>query len=296
MNQILLYCPYTQICYTGIRCTAETKNTPERTRNENNRFAMLNIQMFQGWNLTLKNFLLPMYCRECGERLLTEENCFFCPDCWESSPRIERPFCTGCGKPHQRMVGLGALSNYPCADCREAPNRFIRRTFGAAYYDGTISAAIRIFKFQKKRSLKNPLAALMLDFAFQEMNEEHYDFLVPVPLYRTRLRERGFNQSLELTELLLEAFPEAILDESLVRIRPTPAQSSLVSSERARNVRGAFAVKGDLCKGKRILLIDDVITTGETTTECARALKRAGALSVDAFAAALACPVPRFDL
>ena len=257
---------------------------------------MLNTRTVQDWSLTLKNFLLPMYCRSCGERMLTEENSCFCANCWESSPRIERPFCTLCGKPHQRMVGLGALSNYPCADCREKPNRFIGRIRGAAYYDGAVAAAIRLFKFREKTLLKKPLAALMVEFAQQEMDDACYDFLVPVPLYRTRLRERGFNQSLELALLLQEAFPEAIIDESLKRIRPTNAQSRLASSERAQNVRGAFAVEGDAYKGKRILLIDDVITPGETITECARALKRAGAVSVDAFGAALACPVPHFEM
>ena len=254
------------------------------------------LPLFGGWSLTLRNFLLPMYCRGCGERLLTEENCLFCPNCWESSPRVERPFCSLCGKPHQRVIGLGALSNYPCADCREKPNKFIRCIRGAAYYDGAVGAAIRIFKFQGKTLLTEPLAALMVDFTREEMSEEDYDLIVPVPLYRTRLRERGFNQSLELASGLQEAFPEAMIDESLKRIRPTTAQSKLASSERAKNVRGAFAVEGDACKGKRILLIDDVITTGETVTECARALKRAGATSVDAFAVALAYPVPRFDL
>lgn len=257
---------------------------------------MLNAQTIQDWNLALRNFLLPMYCRGCGERLLTEENCLFCPNCWESSPRVERPFCSHCGKPHQRVIGLGAQSNYPCADCREKPNKFIRCIRGAAYYDSAVGAAIRIFKFQGRTLLKEPLAALMVEFALREMNEEQYDLIVPVPLYRTRLRERGFNQSLELVSELQEAFPEALIDESLKRIRPTTAQSRLASSERAKNVRGAFAVEGDACKEKRILLIDDVITTGETITECAKALKRAGAVSVDAFAAALACPVPGYNL
>ena len=257
---------------------------------------MMNTQALQEWKLLIKNFLLPMYCRECGDRLLTEENTSFCANCWESSPRIERPFCTQCGKPHQRMVGLGALSNFPCAECRDKPNKFIRHIRGAAYYDGAVGAAIRYFKFQGKETLRKPLAALMVEFALEEMRNESYDLIVPVPLHHTRQRERGFNQSLELARLLGEAFPEAVIDQSLKRIRPTTAQSTLASGERAKNVRGAFAVEGDACTGKRILLIDDVITTGETITECGRALKRAGAVSVDAFAAALACPVPRYDL
>ncbi|HDP34180.1 MAG TPA: ComF family protein [Candidatus Hydrogenedentes bacterium] len=257
---------------------------------------MTAARFFEDCRFTLKNFFLPMYCRGCGERLLTEENCLFCPNCWESSPRITRPFCIRCGKPHQRMVGLGALSNFPCADCRDKPNRFIQRMRGAAYYDGAVGSAIRLFKFHGKRRLEKPLAELMVEFALEEMDGEAYDAIVPVPLYVTRLRERGFNQSLQLARLLDAAFPGTPVDESLKRIRPTTAQSSLASDQRARNVRGAFAVKGDTLTGKRVLLVDDVITTGETVTECARALKRAGEASVDAFAVALACPTPRYDL
>ncbi len=245
------------------------------------------------WTLAVKNLLLPMYCRACGARLLTEANCFFCPDCWESSVRIERPFCSLCGKPHQRMIGLGALSNYPCKECRERPNRHIQRIWGAAQYDGAVGAAIRLYKFRSKARLAQPLAEIMVAFAEMEMDFNQYDCLTPVPLYPTRLRERGFNQSLLLAGALSDAFGVET-NQSLVRIRPTRAQSRLKTEERAMNVRGAFAVTDDAFKGKRVLLIDDVITTGGTITECARAMKRAGAKSVEAFAVALAYPGIRY--
>jgi ComF family protein len=237
-----------------------------------------------------------MYCRGCGVRLLTEENSLFCPDCWESSPRIERPFCSRCGKPHTRMTGLGERSNFPCLSCREHPNRYIQRIWGAAYYDGAVGMAIRSFKFNGKIGMQRPLAELMIEFARMELNLEQYDCLVPVPLYKTRLRDRGFNQSLCLAQQIAPEFPHAVIDESLQRIRPTRAQSTLKSDARSQNVRGAFAVMGNALEGKQVLLIDDVITTGDTITECARALMRAGALKVDAFAVALACPTVRHDL
>lgn len=252
---------------------------------------------WEPWRLAVLNFLLPMYCKQCGARLLTEENNFFCPTCWEGTPRIERPFCTCCGKPHQKMVGLGSASNFPCAACRDKPNLQVRRIWGAVHYDGAASLAIRLFKFKKKMKLQEPLAALMVDFARREMDPGLYDCIVPVPLHETRRRERSFNQSELLAEVLVrDVFQEAVLDQSLRRIRPTRTQSRLKTEERAMNVRGAFAVNGDTLKGKRVLLIDDVITTGDTITECAKTLRRAGAAEVDAFAVALACPVVRFDL
>ncbi|NLV43588.1 MAG: ComF family protein [Candidatus Hydrogenedentes bacterium] len=250
------------------------------------------------WRPLVMNLLLPMYCKQCGARLLTEENHFFCPDCWEGTPRIERPFCICCGKPHQKMVGLGSASNFPCAACREKPNRQVRRIWGAVQYDGAISLAIRLFKFQGKTKLCEPLAALMVEFAQREMDPDQYDCIVPVPLYKVRKRERGFNQSQLLAEVLVrDLFTGAVLeDTSLRRIRPTRAQSRLKTEERAMNVRGAFAVQGDALKGKRVLLIDDVITTGDTITECAKTMRRAGAAEVDAFAVALAFKSTRFDV
>ncbi len=253
--------------------------------------------LYNTWRPVVLNLLLPMYCRQCGARLLTGENNFFCPTCWEATPRIERPFCTRCGKPHQKMVGLGSSSNFPCAACREKPNPHLRRIWGAVQYDGAVSLAVRLFKFQGKETLLEPLAALMVEFARREMEPEAYDVIVPVPLYKTRNRERGFNQSQLLAKVLArDAFPAAVLDISLKRIRPTRAQSRLKPEERAVNVRGAFAVMGDTLKGKRVLLIDDVITTGDTITECAKALRRAGAVEVDAFAVALAFSSVRYDL
>lgn len=234
------------------------------------------------------NIFLPVYCRICGDRILNKENGFFCPLCWESSPRVERPFCTRCGRPHQRMVALGAQSNFPCADCRERPDRHLDRVWGAAHYEGAVALAEKWLKFHDRPALAPALAELMLEFAAREMDSGIYDVLVPVPLHRVRRRQRGYNQSELLARGLPAAFADAVIDLSLQRIRPTHAQSSLARDERARNVRGAFAVQGDSIAGKRVLLIDDVVTTGGTISECARALKRAGAASVEAFAVALA--------
>jgi ComF family protein len=243
---------------------------------------------WQEWWLDLKNLFLPVFCRQCAARLMTEENGFFCPTCWEGSPRIERPFCTGCGKPHEAAVGIATRSNFPCAECRTKPNRHVRRIYGAAVYDGPIAEAVKLLKFSDRQRLAGPLADAMAEFAACEMDSAQYTALVPVPLHHVRERERGFNQSLLLAQHLQAVFPNALLDLSLMRIRPTRTQSRLKAEERAANVRGAFAVEGGALQGKTVLLIDDVVTTGGTITECARALKRAGAVEVDVFAAALA--------
>jgi ComF family protein len=238
--------------------------------------------------LALRNLLFPNFCRICGERLLTEENSFFCPACWEASPRIQPPFCTGCGRPHGELFGFDVPRNYPCADCRAKPNPQVRRVYGAALYDGAIEQAVKLLKFHGKERLARPMGEVLREFIGVEMNGSAYDLIVPVPLHPVRERDRGFNQSRLLAREVLPAFPCARIDESLKRIRPTRTQSRLKGKARRDNVRGAFAVVGEECRGKTVLLVDDVVTTAETVTECGKALRKAGAVSVDVIALALA--------
>lgn len=249
--------------------------------------------MLKPWVLAVKNVFLPMFCKQCGERILTEENTCFCPTCWEQSPRICRPFCTLCGRPHAGTVGFGSASNFPCAECRDTRARPFRRAYGAALYEDAVQEAVKLMKFNDRRVLAKPLGAMMADFALREMPVDEYDFLVPVPLHKVRRRERGFNQSELLAREILPVFPNARINLSLYRLRPTRVQSlTATPAERKANVAGAFAVRDpeaayDALAGKRVLLVDDVVTTGFTTGECARALARARAAIVDVFAAAL---------
>ena len=243
-----------------------------------------------GWTLTIKNLLLPIFCQSCGLRLLTDDNGFFCPTCWEASRRIDRPFCTVCGRPQVVAVGMGGGPNFPCGPCSQlATDRPIRRIFGPAIYGDAIGEAIRLFKFNDKRRLARPLAEVMVEFAEQEMDRAFYTRITPVPLYRVRERERGFNQSMLLARAIQPVFPNAMLTQSLERIRPTQVQSRIKSPDaRRKNVLGAFAVSdAGPFRGERVLLVDDVVTTGGTVTECARVLRAAGAVTVDVFAAAM---------
>ncbi len=244
--------------------------------------------MSSPWLQAFKNTLYPIFCRACDARILTDENGYFCPGCWEQSPALERPFCTGCGRPHPLRVGFGTHQNFPCADCRDKPNRYIRRSYGATRYGDAMEEAIKLLKFHNKTRLITPIAERMHAFIEAEMDAGQYDLLIPVPLHFVRLRLRGFNQSRLLAEAVLDNFPRATLDDSLRRIRPTRTQSHLSGKERLRNVQGAFAVKGDSLKGKTVLLIDDVVTSAGTVTECAKALRNAGAAHVDVLVAALA--------
>lgn len=248
------------------------------------------IEAVRPWALALKNLVFPIYCRECGVQLLTDENGYFCPTCWERSPKIVRPFCSVCGRPQPARLGFGpAPPNFPCDKCRIRKDPTYRRIYGAGVYTGAVAEAIKLLKFNGKVQLAAPLAERMAEFAEQEIDLDAYDAIVPVPLHRVRLRERGFNQSQLLAEYLVPAFAGARLDASLRRIRPTKVQSRLKSEvERRKNVVGAFAVDaGTDFAGQNVLLVDDVVTSGGTVSECSRALIRAGAQFVDVFAAAL---------
>ena len=242
------------------------------------------------WALTFKNLVFPIFCKQCGMRLLTDENGFFCPTCWELPARIEAPFCSRCGRPHPKSAGFGPVANFPCAKCNERtePTPY-RRIFGAMVYEGAAAEAVKILKFHERRWIVDALADELSEFVESSMDTERYDFIVPVPLHPVRLRDRGFNQSLLLAERVAHLFPKAQVSQDLERIRPTRVQSRINNpDERHANVRGAFAVKQEISLHKaRILLIDDVVTSGGTVSECATALLRAGVKEVDVLAFAL---------
>jgi ComF family protein len=143
--------------------------------------------------------------------------------------------------------------------------------------------AIRLFKYQGKVSLAAPLAALMIA---RLPPLDSIDVIIPVPLHIQKLREREFNQSLLLADHIGRHLDIPVIYTNLVRTAPTPAQTTLSRKSRQKNLRRAFAVRRpDAIVNKRVLLIDDVFTTGTTVNECAKALRKAG--SADVFALTL---------
>jgi len=161
--------------------------------------------------------------------------------------------------------------------------------YAATVYDGLVQEAITLFKYGSRELLLGPLGGLMIEFAEREVDFARYDAVVPVPLHRVRQRERGFNQADKLARCLTERFSDLTVRNGLLRIRETPQQTRLSGAERRRNIKGAFALAQEIdCRGKTILLVDDVITTGATAEECARTLRRGGAKVVDVLAVARA--------
>ncbi|MBI2818934.1 MAG: ComF family protein [Acidobacteria bacterium] len=166
-----------------------------------------------------------------------------------------------------------------CGYCRHGVFGFERaRSFGA--YDGALREILQQYKYQGYRPLARPLGDRLAQ-TFKRLHDGPLDLILPVPLHRRRERERGFNQAGLLAERVGKLSGIRLGGKDCVRARDTPPQAGLRAAERRKNVKGAFAVPHpERVRGRRILLVDDVLTTGATADACARALMAAGAKGV----------------
>lgn len=228
------------------------------------------------------DLILPAVCVSCG-MLITRHN-LLCPKCWSGLHLITPPLCDRLGIPLPGYEGEG-----PRISMQAALNPPVfSRARAAAHYSGIMRRLIVRFKFEDKHE-PLPLFIKLLGEAGRELLADA-DLLAPVPLHRLRLLQRRFNQSALLAKGLSRASGVPVSVMALRRVRRTEAQVGLSQEGRQRNVDKAFSVSRQARKsvlGKKILLIDDVITTGATANACALALLDAGAVRVDALAIAL---------
>ncbi|MDO8673796.1 MAG: ComF family protein, partial [Dehalococcoidia bacterium] len=228
--------------------------------------------MLESIKTAILDTLFPPSCIGCGK-----SGALICPKCEGSLPRHLQPFCSLCTKPLPR---IHTVSGQPrlCARCVRSPLAIdgIRSAF---IYDGAIRAGILSLKYKGVRSLAEPLGKQLGSYLTN--NSLPADVIVPVPLHPRRMRERGYNQSALLARRVSEMSGLTILDKALARIKDTPAQvRSASAEERRQNVQGAFQALAEAVKGARILVVDDVCTTGSTLEACSLALRAAGAKSV----------------
>ncbi len=219
------------------------------------------------------DILLPPRCISCGAAVT--EAATLCAECWRGLTFLGAPCCACCGLPFEFDLGESAL----CGDCvRRLPT--FDRARAALRYDDSSRKLILGFK-HGDRLHPAPAFGQWLKRAGAELIGDA-DFTVPVPLHWTRLFARRYNQAAILAQALRAAGGPPVMPDALIRTRRTPPQGKGNREARRRNVAAAFAVKpGRDVKGKRIVLIDDVFTTGATAAECARVLKRRGAARVD---------------
>lgn len=222
--------------------------------------------------------VLPPQCLSCDA--LVSEPGALCADCWEGAAFVSAPFCNACGVPFEFDHGPEAL----CGACVRARPVFEKARAVFLYND--VSRNLVTGLKHRDRTHGAPAFGRWLARAGREL-VENTDLITPVPLHRMRLWRRRFNQSALLAQALVrEAGYSAKFEGDLLRrTRATPTQGGLNASERRRNVRGAFMTNDryvDLVTNKRVLLVDDVYTTGATLNACTQALLKAGASSVDA--------------
>ena len=224
----------------------------------------------------IADLIFPPRCITCDNLLVQHGPLPFCPSCQGGIRFIRSPLCPRCGVPFPAAEGEDHL----CGDCLSADKPYaVARAVGR--YEETLLTAIHRFKYRGRTGVGEILGRIMADFAAGIWDMKVFDRIMPVPLHRKRLRERGFNQSVILARELSKRFEIPLDFMSLRREVFTPPQVGLGRKERSANVHGAFSARHpERIAGRRILLVDDVYTTGSTLAECARVLLRAKAEAV----------------
>ncbi len=228
--------------------------------------------------------LFPPVCAGC--RRIVSEPGTLCARCWPELRFLERPWCEVMGTPFSHEMGEGMLSAAAIAN----PPPFDRAR-SAVSYDGVARRMVQGLKYRDRTDLAPWMAGWMLRAGHELIGD--CDLVVPVPLHRRRFLRRRFNQSAELARTIAERAGLPFEPGAVRRVRPTRRQVGLARTEREANVRGAFRVPDEaeiLVGGRRVLLIDDVFTTGATAAAVARVLKRKGASGVDVLTFARAIP------
>ena len=222
------------------------------------------------------NLLYPPVCQLCREHRAEAHDGYVCAKCWSHVRFIRAPFCERCGLPF-----AGDLTTvFVCTNCNDLKLHFTSAR-SAVVARTVVLEAIHRFKYSRALWFENFLAALLIREAAPVLAKGNWHGIVPVPLHPVKLREREFNQAALLAAQLARATKIPLNEKILRRVHPTATQTLLTRDERAANMKNAFIVrKGTRLAGKRIVLLDDVFTTGATTNACAKALQVAGAAEV----------------
>ncbi|MFV0626855.1 MAG: ComF family protein [Alphaproteobacteria bacterium] len=231
--------------------------------------------MIKKFFANLINFILPPRCINCGNILNGNDG--ICSDCFQKINFISRPFCEKCGQPFEENI----KGNKLCGNCIKEKKPIFRLFRSVFIYDDFSKKMILALKFLDKTENAKVLGKLMF-FSAKDILENEIDLIIPIPLHYKRMLKRKYNQAGLLAQVLSKFCKIPVDYSSVIRSKNNRPQVEFSGKVRHNNVRGVFEVKyPEKIRDKRILLIDDVYTTGSTMKECAKALLKAGAKSVD---------------
>lgn len=223
------------------------------------------------------NVILPPRCAVCGEVLSIDKG--ICDKCIEDIDFLSDSICYRCGQPHSSFIDK--KGHKICGNCLAHPRRLFRFSRSACSYDSIAQKLILNLKFHDRTDLASVLAKMMY-VAGKDIFASGVDVIIPVPLHYTRILKRKYNQSALLAKELSRLTGIKVCYNTLIKCKMTRPQVECSGFERLNNVKGAFLLKNsEKIKGKRVLLVDDVLTTGSTIKECALTIRKAHPKSID---------------
>ncbi len=234
---------------------------------------LVKLKLFWG---SLIDIIYPRYCLICSNSINESSFEGACKGCLEKINVNTSPFCSKCGI----SIKSTTRAKDSCNECRNK-NYYFDRAMSVCDYKGIVKKCIQLFKYKRKLNIGLNLSKLMIKFLKEHFNLDDIDLITAVPLHKSKLRERGFNQAEILAEQIRLNLNLPAAFDNLKRIKKTLSQYQLPLVSRQSNISGAFACADEaFFRNKSILIIDDIFTTGATLNECSRVLKNAGAKKV----------------
>jgi len=235
------------------------------------------------------SLLFPADCKICQHPLEPSNRSFICKNCWDKVKWLRAPYCSKCSRPLPSSSTLQGISPLLCPECRRSNSHF-KKVFAPTLYEGVMKKAIHLLKYNKKTGILWSAEEIIKNyFSYVDFPFSRFDLIVPIPLHRRKLRERGFNQAKLIARVIAKHFQIRLITNNLRRVKVTITQTALSKKERRKNIKGAFKVKDrNKFQAKSVLLVDDVYTTGTTIKEAAKVLKKAKAKEICVFTLARA--------
>jgi len=223
----------------------------------------------------LIDFLYPPVCLCCGHFLENSRE-LICAACFDGIDELDFPFCSNCRQFIENKAG--------CGDCDETAIP----VFCLGHFTDELQKAIHSFKYHGFRKLSGELAGRLMNKFASNISKVGADCIIPIPLHIMREKSRGFNQAALLADIIGERIGIPVVTDVLFKVRRTRDQAKLDPEQRRKNIEGAFEVHDHSLKDKKVIIVDDVVTTGATVNEAAATLRRAGARPVAVCAVAAA--------